>query len=80
MIDATTDQLLRVSDDGMTGPYITVPVSQLDDLTRLLKSRGIGYDVDEHAIAWDGTPEVTDVNLDRHADAAAVQRILDAVR
>ena len=80
MIDVTTEQLLRVSDDGITGPYITVPVSQLEDLTRLLASHQVAYDVDEDAIAWDGSPEVTEVNLDRDADAAAVQRILDAVR
>ncbi len=80
MSDLTTDQTLRVSTDGTAGPYIRLRVNQLDDLTRLLTSHGIGYDVDELSLSLDGAPAVTVVNLGRRADAAAVQRLLDAGR
>ena len=78
MTDVTTHRALHVSTDGTAGPYIMVPVSQLDDVTRLLARHRIVYDVDEYAISLNGTPEVTVVNLGRRADGAAVQQILDA--
>ncbi len=78
MTDATTHQPLSVSTDGTAGPYIMVPLSQLDRVKRLLESRGIKYSVEENAISLDGGPYVTVLNLGREADAAAVQNILDS--
>ena len=80
MTDATTQQRLRVSTDGTAGPYITVPVSQLDEVRELLKRRHIHYWVDENAISLNGTPEIAIVNLGRGADASVVQNILDTVQ
>jgi hypothetical protein len=80
MTDATTKKPLRVLTDGTTRPYIVVPVSQLDEVRRLLDSRRIGYWVEEEAISLDGAPEVAVINLGRGADAAAVQAILDSAR
>jgi len=79
MNDATTQQPLSVSTDGTAGPYIIVPVSQLDEVKRLLDSRRIRCWVDENAISLNGTPEVAVINLGRGADALAVQAILDSV-
>lgn len=78
MTDATTQKPLRVSTDGTTGPYIMVPVSQLDEVCRLLDSRHTGYWVEEDAISLDEAPEVAVINLGRGADAAAIQAILDS--
>jgi hypothetical protein len=80
MTDVTTKKPLYVSTDGTSGPYVMVPVSQLDEVRRLFDSRGIGYWVEEEAISLDGTPEVAVINLGRGADAAAVQTVLDSVR
>lgn len=79
MTDSTTNKRLGVSTDGTTGPYIMVPVSQLEDVRRLLDNRRIGYWLEEEAISLDGSPEVAVINLGRGADAAAVQAILDNV-
>jgi hypothetical protein len=79
MTNPTTEKLLRVSTDGTVGPYITVLVSQLDEVRRLLDSRHIRYSVEEYAISFDGAPETIVINLGRGADAAAVQAILDSV-
>ena len=76
----TTERSLQVSTDGPAGPYITVPVSQLVDLTRLSTSHGIGYEVDSLAISLNGTPPVTVVNFGRRGDAVVVQRVLDSMR
>ena len=79
MTDAATQEPLRVSTDGTAGPYISVPVSQLDEVKRLLDDRGIHYWVEENAISWDGGPYIVVVNLGREGDANAVQAILDGV-
>lgn len=78
MIDVTTKKPLRVSTDGTAGPYILVPVSQLDEVRQLLDSHRLRYSVEEDAISLDGAPEVAVVDLGRGADAQAVQAILDS--
>jgi len=80
MNDSTTEQPLRVSTDGTAGPYIMVPVRQLDEVRRLLDGRGIRHWVEENAISLNGAPEVTVINLGRGADAGAIQRVLDSAR
>jgi hypothetical protein len=80
MIDTTTQSPLRVSTDGTAGPYIMVPLSQLDEVKRLLDGRRIRYWVQENAISMDGTPYVAVVNLGREGNAGAVQAILDSAR
>lgn len=80
MTDTTINKRLRVCTDGTAGPYIMVPVSQLEEIRRLLDSRNIGYWVGENAISVDGSPEVAVINLGRGGDAAAVQAVLDSVR
>ncbi len=79
MIDAMTKKPLHVSDDGTTGPYIMVPVDQLAELRQLLDRHKLRYSVDEVAISLNGAPETAVVNLDRAADAQAVQTVLDSV-
>jgi hypothetical protein len=79
MKDAMTKQPLYVSTDGTAGPYIMVPVTQLDELRRFLDQHGVRYSVDEDAISLNGEPEVGIVNLGRAGDAKTVQRILDSV-
>jgi hypothetical protein len=79
MTDSRTKKGLRVSNDGTAGPYIMVPVSQLEDIRQLLESRNIPFWVEEDAISLDGAPEVAVVNLGRGADPAAVQAVLDSV-
>lgn len=77
MIDVSTKKPLYVSTDGDAGPYIMVPVQQIDDVRTLLDANNIPYWVDEDAISLDEKPEVTVVNLGHGADAATVQNILD---
>ena len=79
MIDVSTKKPLYVSSDGDAGPYIMVPVQQIDDVRTLLDNHNIPYWVDEDAISLDGKPEVTVVNLGHGSDAATVQTILDNV-
>jgi hypothetical protein len=80
MTDAATKKPIRVSTDGTAGPYIMVPVSQLDEIRRLLDGRGVSYWVEENAISLNGAPEVAVIDLGRGGDAATVQTILDSSR
>ena len=77
MIDVSNRRPLYVSTDGDAGPYIIVPVQQVNDVRALLDANSIPYWVDEDAISLDGNPEMTVVNLGRDADAGTVQDILD---
>jgi hypothetical protein len=77
MIDATTHKPLTVLAGGEAGPYIMVPVQQLDAIRRLLDAHDVRYWVDEQAISINGKPYVTVINLARQTDGSAVQRLLD---
>jgi hypothetical protein len=79
MNDTTTRKPLRVSTDGGAGPYIVVPVSQLDQVVALLDANKVSYWVDEEALSIDGKPEIIFVNLERGSDPAAIQRLLDSI-
>jgi hypothetical protein len=80
MTDVTTKKPLHVSTESTAGPYISLPVSQLDEVRRLLDGRRIFYWVEENAISLNGAPYVAVINLGRAGDAVAVQAILDSVR
>ena len=79
MIDTTTRQPLYVSTDGDAGPYIMVPVAQLDKVRALLEANKVPYWVDEEAISLDGKPEVAVINLGHGSNPATVQSLLDSI-
>jgi hypothetical protein len=79
MIDTTTDKPLYVSTDGDAGPYIMVPVAQLETVKALLKTNRISHWVDEEAISLDGKPEVAVINLRHGSDPRRIQNLLDSI-
>lgn len=76
MVD-TTRLSLRVSTDSDAGPYIRLPLDQLEGLRQRLDAHSVPYRVRETAVSIDGKPYVIVVQLGRTVDAAAVQVILD---
>jgi hypothetical protein len=80
MNDVTTQQPLYVSTDGTAGPYIMVPVAQLEEVKRLLDGHRVRYWVEENAISLDAGPYISVINLGREGNASAVQAILDEAR
>lgn len=79
MIDTTTRQPLQVSTDGGAGPYIVVPMAQLDKVGALLDANKVAYWVDEEALSLDGKPEITVINLGHRSDPAMIQRLLNSI-
>jgi hypothetical protein len=77
MIDEMTKNSLRVSTDGIAGPYLMVPVTQLDAVLAALDRHKVRYWVDADAISLDNEPAITVVNFGRTGDAARIQTILD---
>ncbi len=77
MIDEMTRNSLRVSTDGIAGPYLMVPVTQLDAVLAVLDSNHVRYWVDADAISLDNEPAITVINFGRSGDAARIQTILD---
>lgn len=76
MTNATTQHPLQVSNVGTAGPYLRIPLTQLDDIKQLLDSKHIHYWVAEHAISLDDGPYFIIINFGRGADAAAIQSVL----
>jgi hypothetical protein len=79
MIDTTTRQPLYVSTDGDAGPYIMLPVAQLETVSALLDTHKVSYWVDEEAISLDGKPEVAVINLGQGSNPVTVQSLLDSI-
>lgn len=77
MIDERTKCPFRVSTDGVAGPYLMVPVDQLDSIRKILDYGEIRYWVDSDAISLDGEPHITVVNFGRAGDADQIQAVLD---
>jgi len=77
MIDSSTNEELVVSGDGDAGPYIMVPVRQMEAVRAVLDDNKISYWVDEFAISLDDEPEISVINLSKSADSRQIQTILD---
>jgi hypothetical protein len=77
MIDEMTQSNLRVSNDGTAGPYLMVPVTQLDAILAVLDRHKVRYWVDADAISLDNEPAITVINFGRSGDAVRIQAILD---
>ncbi len=80
MIDAITNKRLRVEAEEDVPPTLDLPVSQLDEVRRLLDKHGIRYWVHEQVISFDGGPEEALINFGHSGDAKAIQAILDSVQ
>ena len=77
MIDEMTRDRLRISSDGIAGPYLMVPVAQLARVRELLDFHSVRYWVDAYAVSLDRGPAITVVNFGRSGDAAQIQAIFD---
>jgi hypothetical protein len=77
MIDEMTKDRLRVSTDGIAGPYLMVPMGQLMRIRDLLDRHAIGYWVDSDAISLDGKPAIAVINFGRTGDVSRIQSLLD---
>lgn len=78
MIDSATQEQVVVRNGGSGGPYIMIPVDQVNVVEVILGNHKVPYWVDSDAISLDGKPAVIVINLGRGADAGRIQRLLDA--
>jgi hypothetical protein len=79
MTNVLTNKPLRVWAEESEWPWINLPVSQLDEVRRLLDEHDIRYQVDEHILSINEGPFTTLIKLRRGTDGKAVQAILDSV-
>jgi hypothetical protein len=77
MTDKYTGRRLVVSKDGRSGPYLTVPVTQIDAVRHVLDQSGVRYWIDETAISVDGKPAMSVVNFGKLASPETIQATLD---
>lgn len=67
-----------MSSDGTAGPYVMVPLDQLEAVKSMLRDNQVSFWVDANVISLNGEPEIAVVNLGRRVSAEHVQRLLDA--
>jgi hypothetical protein len=77
MIDEMTQSILCVSNDGTAGPYLMVPLTQLDTVLAVLNRHKVRYWVDADAISLDNEPPITVINFGRSGDAGRIQAMFD---
>jgi hypothetical protein len=77
MIDGTAKDTLRVSAAGIAGPYLMVPLTQLDAVVAALDRHKVWYWVDADAISLDNEPLIAVINFGKSGEAARIQAILD---
>jgi hypothetical protein len=77
MIDEMTKNRLRVSSDSVAGPYLMVPVTQLDAIRAVLDRHKVSYWVDADSISLDDDPAVTVINFGRSGKVDRIQTLLD---
>jgi hypothetical protein len=77
MIDEMTQGRLRISTDGIAGPYLMVPVTQLARVRHVLDRHAVRYWPDADAISLDGRPAIAVINFGRAGDASRIQLLLD---
>jgi hypothetical protein len=77
MIDEMTKDALRVWADGIAGPYLMLPLTQLDSVVALLERHKVRFWVDADAISLDNEPLIAIVNFGRSGESARIQAILD---
>jgi hypothetical protein len=75
--DTSTGERLIVSTEGGGGPFIDLPLSQVDEVRKRLDRAGIPYWVDSMAISIDGEPPMSVINFSRYVDADRIQGALD---
>lgn len=79
MTDETTGKQLCVSKDKRAGPYLIVPVQQLDAVKEILDKTRNSYWVDETAVSLDGKPARVVINFGSGTVADEIQDMLDKV-
>ena len=77
MIDTETRKPLRARSSGIIGNHIKVLMTQLAAVQHLLDCHEIRYTPDEWIFSYNGKPEATYLILQRDADLATIQAILD---
>lgn len=77
MIDQTTQKPFRVKSDEVAGPFLSLPLAQLDSVQKILDRHEITYWVDRFAVSLDGKPPKIVINFGRKGDAARIQAALD---
>jgi hypothetical protein len=77
MIDEMTKKPMRVDSDTVAGPFLMLPLSQLERVRELLDQNGIYYWPDSTAISLFNKPPRIVINFGRTGDANRIQAILD---
>ena len=77
MTDEITENRFRVRSDSIAGPFLMLPLTQVEAVREVLDRNAIRYWVDTFAVSLDGKPAKIVINFGRTEDAARIQAVLD---
>ena len=77
MNNITTHPPLRVRTSDV-GPYLKLPLAQVDAVCRVLDRHGIRYLMDDIVMSLNGGPERTSISFHESERTEKIQAILDA--
>ncbi len=77
MIDTATQKPIQVLLAEVSGPYLWVSVDNIDRVRRVLEAHEVSFWVSHHAIAVNGKPAVTVINIKKGTNPDTVQGFLD---
>jgi hypothetical protein len=78
MIDCETHQPIHVNQDGDAGPYLMIPVQQIDEVSRVLRDHDVPFSIARDAVSLDGQEVIAVLDFGLDANAQAIQSILDS--
>jgi hypothetical protein len=78
MIDIELHTPLLIRTEGNAGPYLLVPIQQIENVEAVLRAARIAFSISRDAVQLNGHDAIALVDFGRRADAAAIQAVLDA--
>jgi len=78
MMNTSAQRPLVVLDGGAAGPYIMLPLTQVENVRAILDSHDVSYWVDTWAVSLDENPYMTVINISAKFDVDSIQRMIDA--
>ena len=77
MNDVELNTKLTVRAEGDAGPYLLVPIQQLQEVEAVLRAAGVRFSTSRDAIQMDGHDAIALLDFGRQADAMRIQALLD---
>ncbi len=78
MVDVELNTPVKLWDGGRAGPFLMIPLRQVESVGAALTAAGIKYSRSRDAVQKEGHEPIVLVEFGSRGDAARIQAVLDA--